>query len=99
MTLFTFRLAQESFYTQLTIFHDFLFFAILFFRAGLRSVCVCVTFVTLECARVRVWLSPSLRSVGASLERVLGPWLPERVVVVHIPYCTFTPFHLPLAAL
>jgi hypothetical protein len=41
---------------------------------------VYVTFVTLECVRARVWLSPSLRSVGACV----WPWLPERVVVVHI---------------
>ena len=44
-------------------------------------MCVCVTFVTLECVRARVWLLPSLRSVGACV----WPWLPERVVVVHIP--------------
>ena len=49
------------------------------------SVCVCVTFVTLECVRGRVWLSPSLRSVGACV----WPWLPERVVVVRIP-CVLT---------
>ena len=49
--------------------------------AGLRVYeCVCVTFVTLECVRARVWLLPSLRSVGACV----WPWLPERVVVVHI---------------
>ena len=40
-----------------------------------------MTFVTLECVRARVWLLPSLRSVGACV----WPWLPERVVVVHIP--------------
>ena len=39
-----------------------------------------MTFVTLECVRARVWLSPSLRSVGACV----WPWLPERVVVVHM---------------
>ena len=38
---------------------------------------MCVTFVTLECVRARVWLLPSLRSVGACV----WPWLPERVVV------------------
>jgi hypothetical protein len=32
------------------------------------------TFVTLECVRARVWLSPSLRSVAACV----WPWLPER---------------------
>ena len=41
---------------------------------------MCVTFVTLECVRARVWLSPSLRNVAACV----WPWLPERVVVVHI---------------
>ena len=44
-----------------------------------------MTFVTLECVRARVWLLPSLRSVGACV----WPWLPERVVVVHIP-CVLT---------
>jgi hypothetical protein len=44
-----------------------------------------VTFVTLECVRARVWLLPSLRSVGACV----WPWLPERVVVLHIP-CVLT---------
>jgi hypothetical protein len=37
--------------------------------------------LTLECVRARVWLLPSLRSVGACV----WPWLPERVVVVHMP--------------
>ena len=45
-----------------------------------------MTFVTLECVRARVWLLPSLRSVG----ECVWPWLlPERVVVVHIP-CVLT---------
>ena len=39
-----------------------------------------MAYVTLECVRARVWLSPSLRSVGASV----WPWLPERVVFVHM---------------
>ena len=34
-----------------------------------------------------MWLLPSLRSVGACV----WPWLPERVVVVHIP-CVLTYF-------
>ena len=33
--------------------------------------CVYVTFVTLECVRARVWLLPSLRSVGACV----WPWV------------------------
>ena len=49
-----------------------------------------MTFVTLECMRARVWLLPSLRSVGACV----WPWLPERVVVVHIP-CVLTRCILP----
>ena len=44
-----------------------------------------MTFVTLDCVLARVWLLPSLRSVGACV----WPWLPERVVVVHIP-CVLT---------
>ena len=55
--------------------------------SGLDSV----TFLTdlcpslsLECVRVRGWLSPSLRSVGACV------WLPERVVVsLYIPWVYF----------
>jgi hypothetical protein len=50
-----------------------------------RSNSKYLTFVTLECVRARVWLLPSLRSV----EACVWPWLPERVVVVHIP-CVLT---------
>ena len=59
-----------------------------------------MTFVTLECVRARVWLLPSLRSVGACV----WPWLPERVVVVHIPCtcnmrtCLRAPFSPPSTA-
>ena len=54
-----------------------------------------MTFVTLECVRARVWLLPSLRSVGACVWP--WAWLPERVVVVHIP-CVLTYFSFAVAS-
>ena len=94
MTLFTFRLAQESFYTQLTIFHDFLFFAdFIFPRRSSKCVCVCDLCHSrvCACACVAFAISSECRSVSGACVGALVAGAGRRCTYTVLYFYSFSP--------